>query len=201
MNNLLLFVIFSLFVFTVLTLTRLLHLLNTLFDHRSKHASLSRGVYPSGSLPATQWDALQPDAHPSHSVRARRMLVILGSGGHTGEMLQLLRHVDRSRCADIVYVRAATDVSSEVRVRQMEEEKRNAHKCRYVSIHRSREVGQSYASSVPSTLLSIAQSVAVVYQHRPDIVSRTTHSSSSATAKQCAVERVESIADCATSSG
>ena len=168
--------IFSLIIFTVLTLTRLLHVFNTLFEHRAHHASLSRGIDPTNTTPFSQWDALQPQPQ-SRSTRARRVMVILGSGGHTGEMIQLLQHVDRARCAELVYVRAKTDVSSEVRIRQMEEEKKNAHKCSYVSIYRSREVGQSYVSSVPTTLLSIAQSVTVVCTHRPDIVSQSTTSS------------------------
>ena len=172
MSSVLIFTIFSSFIAGILLTTRLFHLFNALFEHRTHHASLSRGLDPNNTSPFAQWDALQPQSHP-RSVRARRVMVILGSGGHTGEMLQLLQHVDRARCAHMVYVRAKTDVSSEVRVRQMEEEKKNAHKCSYVSIYRSREVGQSYMSSVPTTLLSIAQSIAVVYTHRPDIVSLT----------------------------
>ena len=180
MSSLVLFTIFILTVLTILTVTRLLHLLNTLFEHRTHHASLSRGISPhSATTSLSQWDALQSPSQP-HSFRARRVMVILGSGGHTGEMLQLLQHVDRSRCAELVYVRAQTDVSSEVRIRQMEEDKKNAHKCKYVSIYRSREVGQSYLSSVPTTLLSIAQSIAVVYTHRPDIVSASYRSHATA---------------------
>ena len=177
MSSTFLFIAFLLFIFTILTITRLLHLLNTLFEHRTHHASLSRGIHPTTipTLNLTQWDALQPEPTkpPRHSSLPRRLMVILGSGGHTGEMIQLLQHVDRGRCAELVYVRAVSDVSSEVRIRAMEEEKKNAHKCRYVNIYRSREVGQSYASSVPTTLLSIAQSILVVYRHKPDIVSST----------------------------
>ena len=173
MSSLILFPVFSFLILSILTITRLLHLLNTLFDHRTRHASISPGIDPSATTPFAQWDALQPAPHQPHSSRARRVMVILGSGGHTGEMIQLLQHVNRSRCAAMVYVRAHTDVSSEVRIRQMEEQKKNAHKCCYVSIYRSREVGQSYASSVPTTLLSIAQSIAVVYSHSPDVVSPT----------------------------
>ena len=84
-------------IFTLLTLTRLMHLLNTLYEHRCKHAALSRGVDPSSrmllsdSRPASQWDSL---ASP-HSSRPRRTMIILGSGGHTAEMLCLLRDIDR----------------------------------------------------------------------------------------------------------
>ena len=121
MSPLVVSVCFFLFLFAMLSLIRVLHLLHGLFEHRLDCASRSRGydplahAKPSNSVASAQWDALQ-----GHSTLPRRTMVILGSGGHTAEMLCLLQHVDRQRCAPLVYVRARTDISSEVRVRQME---------------------------------------------------------------------------------
>jgi hypothetical protein len=85
-------------IFTLLSLTRLMHLFNTLYDHRCTHAAISRGVDPSSrSLLSdsrrtdSQWDNLSSP----HSSRPRRTMIILGSGGHTAEMLCLLRDIDR----------------------------------------------------------------------------------------------------------
>ena len=47
---------------------------------------------------------------------------------------------------------------------------RNANHCEYLTIPRSREVGQSYLSSVFTTLVSIVHSIHLVYRHQPQIV-------------------------------
>ena len=54
--------------------------------------------------------------------------------------------------------------------RPLQMEKLNAHQCSYIAIPRSREVGQSYVSSVFSTLYSIAHSLRVVYSARPELI-------------------------------
>ena len=69
-----------------------------------------------------------------------RTLVILGSGGHTAEMLAVLDLLPRDRFAPLLFVRAATDSTSEARARRREEEKGNRANCDFVAIPRSREV-------------------------------------------------------------
>ena len=113
---------FFVILFSILSLTRFAHLLNAIFEHRLKWASSTRGHKPLGDVAtldedasSAQWQSLVP-----RSSMPRRTMVILGSGGHTAEMLCLLQHIDRRRCVPLIYVRAKTDISSEVRIRQME---------------------------------------------------------------------------------
>ena len=73
---------------------------------------------------------------------------MLGSGGHTGEMLSLLKHFNRARYCPLTYVRAVTDSTSEVRIRAAEEAQDNLKNVRFCHIPRSREVGQSYFTSI-----------------------------------------------------
>ena len=40
----------------------------------------------------------------------------------------------------------------------------------YMSVYRSREVGQSYVTSVWTTILAFCHAVAIVAQARPDVV-------------------------------
>ena len=57
-----------------------------------------------------------------HERRARpptapvRTLAVLGSGGHTAEMIQLLQALDRARFGPMLYVLADTDTTSANRI-------------------------------------------------------------------------------------
>lgn len=116
--------------------------------------------------------------------RPLKTLVVLGSGGHTTEMLHLVRHLSVDRYCPVVLVVAATDTTSLRRVA--------AHPSPLPStvlraattttttgdggqlvyrIPRSREVGQSYWSSVGTTIYSFCFALWLVgVRVRPDLV-------------------------------
>ena len=77
----------------------------------------------------------------------KNTLVILGSGGHTMEMLKLLSKIDTSKFS-LTFAVANTDKLS--RLKALEKYPRS----RVEVIPRSREVGQSYVTSVWTTLIS-----------------------------------------------
>ncbi len=104
-----------------------------------------------------------------------KTLVVLGSGGHTTEMLDLIKNLNPDRYGPIVLVVADTDTTSLQRVQAYPhplpiqnkenlvsfESKDNAKSTsnnerqqEVYRIPRSREVGQSYSSSVLTTLRS-----------------------------------------------
>jgi beta-1,4-N-acetylglucosaminyltransferase len=89
------------------------------------------------------------------SNRPIKTLVVLGSGGHTTEMLHLIRNLDPQRYAPIILVVATTDTTSLRRVQAyphtlpFDRQKVTAYQ-----IPRSREVGQSYWTSIATTLYS-----------------------------------------------
>lgn len=95
-----------------------------------------------------------------------KTVAVLGSGGHTTEMLQLLKHVPSKAYDPLFYVIASTDETSERRV--------NAFGGRLPTeiyrIPRSREVGQSYLTSIFTTLWAFGSSFVLVLRTRPDLV-------------------------------
>lgn len=104
-----------------------------------------------------------------------RVLAVLGSGGHTAEMLRLLP----SLCANEAYSRidfvlAETDTSSRASAERLQGElaraKRPLPPIAFHTIPRSREVGQSYASSVLTTLRATASAIATVVGCRSDLI-------------------------------
>jgi hypothetical protein len=77
-----------------------------------------------------------------------KTLVVLGSGGHTTEMLQMIQQLNPKVYDPLIYVIASTDDTSERRVQALGG--RLPSKTYYIP--RSREVGQSYLTSIASTL-------------------------------------------------
>jgi len=72
-----------------------------------------------------------------------RTLVVMGSGGHTAEMLALLRTLDRRKYAPLLYVIAASDHTSARRVATFESERAVSDGLplhQMLTIPRSREV-------------------------------------------------------------
>eukprot|EP00055_Hartaetosiga_balthica_P011530 m.52722 g.52722 ORF g.52722 m.52722 type:complete len:231 (+) comp7631_c0_seq1:139-831(+) len=102
-----------------------------------------------------------------------KTLIFLGSGGHTSEMFQLLDQVDtiESHLDRRVYVIANTDSLSEAKALEYEKSRfGNESKVDVYHVHRSREVGQSYITSVFSTLKSLLGSFPLVYREKPDLI-------------------------------
>jgi len=102
----------------------------------------------------------------------KKTLVVLGSGGHTTEMITLLKSLDLGRFQPRCYFIADTDKMSEQRMLDFLEKRRPAPGEKYsvVRIRRSREVGQSWLSSCWTTLVALAHSAGAVYTFRPDLV-------------------------------
>ncbi|MQM04112.1 hypothetical protein Taro_036902, partial [Colocasia esculenta] len=107
-----------------------------------------------------------------------RTLIILGSGGHTAEMLNLLTVLDKDKFAPRYYVAAVTDSMSLQKAQRFEEslehqetsmgnEMTVAH---FMKIYRSREVGQSYLTSIVTTIIAIGHALWLTLKIRPQVV-------------------------------
>ncbi|XP_041824987.1 UDP-N-acetylglucosamine transferase subunit ALG14 homolog [Melanotaenia boesemani] len=100
------------------------------------------------------------------------VLVVAGSGGHTTEILRLLECLSAAYTPRH-YVIADTDRMSEEKICRFESLKQQSDAesqftiCR---IPRSREVHQSWTSSVVSTLNALRFSLPLVFRLRPDMV-------------------------------
>ncbi|KAK9865197.1 hypothetical protein WJX84_009341 [Apatococcus fuscideae] len=100
-----------------------------------------------------------------------RTLIVLGSGGHTAEMLTLVKGLDGARYYPRCYVAAATDRLGLQKAQQAEADNdRSKASFEFKTIPRSREVGQSYFTSVWTTLVAILAAMAAVFQFNPELV-------------------------------
>ncbi|KHJ90131.1 oligosaccharide biosynthesis protein Alg14 like protein [Oesophagostomum dentatum] len=93
---------------------------------------------------------------------------VMGSGGHTTEMIELLKCLS-ARYSPRWYIIADTDRMSKDKVLELEEE-RDKHDFEICTIPRSREVGQSFLTAVPTTLYSFVFALHIVWKARPDLL-------------------------------
>ncbi|PSN50425.1 UDP-N-acetylglucosamine transferase subunit ALG14 [Blattella germanica] len=92
--------------------------------------------------------------------------VIIGSGGHTTEMLRLIKNINPLHFSPRIYIMASSDTTSEVKIHASEGSK----SYEIVKIPRSRRVGQSYVSSVFTTLYAFLASFPIMIKSRPDLI-------------------------------
>lgn len=116
------------------------------------------------------------------------VMIIAGSGGHTTEVLRLVSGLS-DRYYPRTYVVAETDTSSETRIRSFEASSSSSSSSasaggaveppasnnsrgsyKVVKIPRSREVRQSWMTTVFTTLFSIFYSIPLLLNHNPDLV-------------------------------
>ncbi|KAG2376494.1 uncharacterized protein HKW66_Vig0153520 [Vigna angularis] len=107
-------------------------------------------------------------------------LIILGSGGHTAEMLNLLAVLRKDRFNPRFYIAAATDNMSLEKAQLLENslategEADNAtsvtHSAQFMKIYRSREVGQSYITSIWTTLIAMVHALWLMIKIRPEVI-------------------------------
>ncbi len=102
-----------------------------------------------------------------------RTLVVMGSGGHTAEMLRLLSGITViSNYAPRVYVVAGGDQMSVEKVKEFESSGENVGKreAEIRTVPRARQVRQSYWSSILTTLLAVGYSLPLVVGAWPDLI-------------------------------
>ena len=95
-------------------------------------------------------------------------LVVLGSGGHTAEMLKFLGGMKLQNYQPRVYVAAESDGMSVKKVEAFESLRNCQADIRKVP--RARQVLQSYWTSVFSTIVSVIYSIPLVFRVWPDLI-------------------------------
>ncbi|XP_054723086.1 UDP-N-acetylglucosamine transferase subunit ALG14 homolog isoform X1 [Uloborus diversus] len=110
---------------------------------------------------------------PRANSNPAKLMVVLGSGGHTFEMLHLLKHIG-PKFRPRIYIIADSDILSEKKVLSLETMPvTDAYTIE--KIPRSREVGQSWISSVMTTFVSFLKCLQLVFKHKPDAVLGVKH--------------------------
>lgn len=92
-------------------------------------------------------------------------MVVLGSGGHTMEMIKLIHHLNWSHYKPIHFVVSTGDMMSSNKIPK--EAKMN---CEVHRIRRSREVGQSYLTSIFTSAMATLDSLKVVWTCKPKLL-------------------------------
>lgn len=130
--------------------------------------------------------------------RSCRTMCVLGSGGHTAEILALLTGFDRTRYAPLTFVAASTDQNSIQRALQFDAAtlptastsdycnaanpnsaaaatgvstaNSHSHRCSILTVPRARSVGQSWFTTPLSSARALIASFAIVWRTRPDLI-------------------------------
>ncbi|GIQ86241.1 oligosaccharide biosynthesis protein Alg14-like [Kipferlia bialata] len=92
-----------------------------------------------------------------------RLMCVLGSGGHTTEMIRLLRQVDKARFTPRSYVAARDDPMSVSKIRSFE----GLEDMKVHLVTRARHVGQPYYTALFTSLWCCMESVVVVWREKP----------------------------------
>ena len=91
-------------------------------------------------------------------------LIVLGSGGHTSEMLRLISALDKTKYSPQTYMLAETDTSSLSKVQAMNLEGQ------IEVIPRSREVGQSWISTIFTSIRATLSCAKLLWKYDPKLL-------------------------------
>ncbi|CAK9820560.1 UDP-N-acetylglucosamine transferase subunit ALG14 homolog [Anthophora plagiata] len=94
-------------------------------------------------------------------------MIILGSGGHTAEMIRILVYLNFKNYSPRIYVHADTDLMSMEKVKNLEKDNTDY---KILKISRSREIHQSYYTSVYTTIRAILESFPLFWTECPELV-------------------------------
>lgn len=100
-----------------------------------------------------------------------KTMIIIGSGGHTAEMLKMIQKIDYNRYQPRVYAMASNDITSEMKIISHELALgRNKKEYSVMKVPRCRNVGQPYITSVFTTLYSTFVSIPKMIQAKPELI-------------------------------
>lgn len=98
------------------------------------------------------------------------LLIILGSGGHTTEMLDMLNTVDLDRFFQRIYYISSDDRLSHQKAMRFESSRLRSGSHQVRVLTRARQVKQRWISTPFTAMLSYFHSVNLLYRDQPDLV-------------------------------
>lgn len=108
-------------------------------------------------------------SQPNRTLSCKTM-VVLGSGGHTSEMISLLGGMDINNYTPRTYVVASGDSMSIDKITKFEKKVNKDSKVDLRMVPRARQVKQSYVTSVFTTLCAVLYSLPIVFKTRPELI-------------------------------
>lgn len=109
-----------------------------------------------------------PIAETLRAPPGSNLMVLMGSGGHTGEMIRLLSSMDLS-CYSRTYVSSSGDATSLAKAMEFDESVSgdSTFPTEYLTLERARSVGESFLHSIFSTIRSFASTVIALASLHP----------------------------------
>ncbi|GAO46621.1 UDP-N-acetylglucosamine transferase subunit ALG14 [Saitoella complicata NRRL Y-17804] len=113
--------------------------------------------------------AKKPAGYKAH------LMVMLGSGGHTAEMIMMLRSLDMGLYHIRTYVVSSGDSLSAAKAKAFEDSLPQTHenetpRYRITTLPRARHVGQSFLTTPLTALLSLLSALHVLLTSSPDLI-------------------------------
>lgn len=99
--------------------------------------------------------------------RSLKTLYCIGSGGHTTELIRLMSYLNAKKYQPRLYILAKNDTNSEAKI--LDKENGSTDYSIY-RIPRSRNVKQSYISSLFTTIYAILCTIPVIYKFKPNVI-------------------------------
>lgn len=125
-------------------------------------------VRVSLNLPATTHlnnEELTFDINQSKSEKKKKKIsILLGSGGHTGEMIRILERWDENTFKNIQreYFISSEDSTSILKLKKFEDAKNDKdHKYKISTIYRARNVGEGKLKAIVNTLISFQNALKI----------------------------------------
>ncbi|ODV82461.1 glycosyltransferase family 1 protein [Suhomyces tanzawaensis NRRL Y-17324] len=108
-------------------------------------------------LPALHSPEITAQGQSFHEVpliaKNTNVMIFLGSGGHTGEMMRILSQVDLSEVSR-TWVTSSNDSASMVKARDFEEHLSSSQPANFLTLHRARAVQEPLLLSIQNTVRS-----------------------------------------------
>lgn len=93
--------------------------------------------------------------------KGANIAILLGSGGHTGEMMRILEKVNLNNMTR-TWLTSSGDTTSALKAKWFEDKVHSTYKANFIQLHRARKVGQGLIPSVFNTVKSILLSIPVL---------------------------------------
>jgi beta-1,4-N-acetylglucosaminyltransferase len=96
-------------------------------------------------------------------------MIILGSVGHTGELLIMLSKLNFNKFKKVFIISSHNDKNSENKFKETFDLKKYKTQFFFFKIHRSRNVNQSFLTSIFTTFFSMIQSFFLILKTQPNL--------------------------------